>query len=101
MGHSISNQRKIKRDPSSEYIQAEVRMGRLVGPLPPCVVPQLKISPIGLIPKPHQVGKWRLIVDFSYPRLHGVNAGISQELASITYARVDDAVDRIQTLGSN
>ena len=58
------------------------------------------ISPIGLIPKPHQVGKWRLIVDLSYPRLHGVNAGISQELASITYTRVDDAVDRIQTLGS-
>ena len=83
----------------SEYIRSEVECGRLVGPVPEELVPRIKISPIGLIPKPHQVGKWRLIVDLSYPRDHSVNAGISEELASITYAHVDDAVECIKTLG--
>ena len=45
----------------SEYIQAEVRLGRLVGPLPACMVPQLKIRPYSQTPPS------RLIVDLSYP----------------------------------
>ena len=81
----------------SEYIRSEVEYGRLVGPVPEDLVPRIKISPCGLIPKPHQVGK--VIVDLSYPRDHSVNAGISEELASITYAHVDDAVECIKTLG--
>jgi hypothetical protein len=40
-----------------------------------------------------------MIVDLSHPRHHSVNAGISEELASITYARADDAVACIQALG--
>ena len=70
-----------------------------MGPVPEDLVPLTKISPIGLIPKPHQVGKWQLIVDLSYPRDYSVNAGISEELASITYAHVDDAIECIKILG--
>ena len=83
----------------SEYIKSEVECGRLVDPVPEDLVPLIKISPIGLIPKPHQVGKWWLIVDLSYPRDHSVNTGISEELASIAYAHVDDAIECIMTLG--
>ena len=72
----------------SEYIKSEVECGRLVGPVPEDLVPLIKLSPIGLIPKPRQVVKWQLIVDLSYPRDHSVNAGISEELASVTYAHV-------------
>lgn len=43
--------------------------------------------------------KWRLIMDLSFPFKHGVNAGISEELASITYARMDEAVELILQLG--
>ena len=40
-----------------------------------------------------------MIVDLSFPYNHGVNASISEELSSITYARVDDAVACIRRLG--
>ena len=82
-----------------EYIRKEVSAGRLVGPLPQELLPLVMISPIGLVPKAHQPGKWRMIVDLSFPFAHSVNTGISEELSSITYARVDDAVACIQQLG--
>lgn len=82
-----------------EYINAEVEAGRLVGPVRESLVPLLKTSPIGLVPKSHQVDRWRMIVDLSFPHNHSVNAGISEELSSITYSRVDDAVQCILELG--
>ena len=79
-----------------DYIRKEVSAGRLVGPLPQELLPLVMIS---LVPKAHQPGKWRMIVDLSFPFAHSVNTGISEELSSITYARVDDAVACIQQLG--
>ena len=52
-----------------------------------------------VIPKPHQPGKWRMIVDSSYPKGSSVNDGTSQELCSLSYASVDDAVSTILHLG--
>ena len=46
-----------------------------------------------------QVDKWRMIVDLSYPRDRSVNSGISSEHSSITYAKLDDAVEIILNLG--
>ena len=57
------------------------------------------MNPIGLIPKPHRPGKWRLIVNLSAPEGHSVNDGISKELASMHYASMDDAVNTIRRLG--
>ncbi len=37
-------------------------------------------------------------MDLSYPRAGGVNAGISEEAASISYMQTDDVVECIQTL---
>ena len=81
------------------HIEAEVHAGRLVGPLQPAIVPRVHASPIGLVPKSHQVDKWRLIVDLSSPIHHSVNDGISPELCSLVYAKVDDAVQHILRLG--
>ena len=67
----------------SKYIKSEVELGRIV---------YIAIFNT-LIPKPHQVSKWQLIVDLSYPRGYSVNAGILEELAFITCARVNDAVE--------
>ena len=53
------------------------------------LLPLLKTSPIGLVPKSHQVDKWRMIIDLSFPWNHSVNASISEELSSISYASVD------------
>ena len=81
-----------------EYIAEEVQLGRLMGPLKKVILPWVKTSPISLVPKAHQVDKWRMIVDLSYPRDHSVNSGISSEHSSITYAKLDDAVEIILKL---
>ena len=52
-----------------------------------------------VIPKPHQPGKWRLIKDLSFSKGESVNDGIGSELCSVSYAKVDDGVTCINTLG--
>ena len=62
-----------------EHLAAERAAGRLLGPLPTQLANSCQTSPIGLIPKPHQPGKWRLIVDLSSPRGASVNEAIASE----------------------
>ena len=71
-----------------EYLEQEVSLNRVRGPLP-----------IGVIPKKHQSGKWRLIVDMSHPEGRSVNDGIEPELCSLKYISVDDAVRLVLELG--
>ena len=54
----------------------------------------------GLVPKSHQLGKWRLIVDLSHPGGGGasVNDGVEPELCSMNYTSVDVAVKRVLAL---
>lgn len=82
-----------------DFIFSEQEAGRLVGPLRHSLVPLVHTSPIGLVPKSHQPNKWRTIVDLSFPRNGSVNDGISPELASISYASLDDAVEHILRMG--
>ena len=49
------------------HIDAEVAAHRLIGPVPDSLTSLCHCSPIGLIRKPHQPGRWRLIVDLSAP----------------------------------
>ena len=53
-----------------ERVRDELAAGRLLGPLPPDLAPLIHVSPMGLVPKPHQPGKFRLIVDLSHPTSH-------------------------------
>ena len=82
----------------TEYLKKELELGRVIGPLAKGSV-NLHVNRFGVIPKPHQPGKWRLIVDMSHPESHSVNDGIEKPLCSLTYASVDEAVALIQTLG--
>ena len=78
------------------YVSDELREGWLIGlhgNLP------VRTSRIGVIPKPHQPGKWRLITDLSSPKRESINDGIDLVLCSVSYASVDDAV-RCQHSGS-
>ena len=80
-------------------IKTEITARRLLGPLPPHLAPLVQTNPIGLIPKPHQPGKWRLIVDLSSPSGRSVNDAISSDMCHMRYASVLDTVDIIQQLG--
>ena len=72
----------------SKTIAAEVAAGRM--DIAPSLA-ETHTNPIGLIPKPHQPNKFRLIVDLSAPSDFSVNDGIDPSLCSLEYATVDQA----------
>ena len=82
-----------------DRIAAEVTAGRLYGPLPIHLKSRVHVSPMGLVPKPLQANKFRLIVDLSHPAGAGVNDGISPTLCSLHYTSVDEVVSIIKQLG--
>ena len=95
-----SNMRSAVKNPIvvEEYLAMESELDRVVGPLDPKAFPHIQINRFGVIPKPHQPGKWQLIVDLSYPEGGSVNDGIPPELCSLRYPSVDDVVRVILTL---
>ena len=96
-----SNMKSASDNPGEvdRYIEKEVRLGRVVGPSNPEELPEVQISRFGVIPKNHQPGKWRLIVDLSHPEGQSVNDGIDRELCSMRYTTVEGAVRRVQARG--
>ena len=84
----------------TEYLHKEQQARRIVGPLPMTnFVKVVHTSRFGVIPKKRQPGKWRLILDLSFPAEHSVNAGIDKRLSSLQYTSVDDAAKIISELG--
>lgn len=83
-----------------EKIQKELAAGRIAGPFDNPPFENLKLSPLGLVPK-KKPGEFRLIHHLSYPRgsEESVNSNISKEFSSVKYASIDDAVHHIKRLG--
>ena len=94
------NFRSVADNPTtvSRYIAEEVAAGRLEL-VPPPSAAIVRRNPIGLIPKPHQPNKFRLIVDLSAPQGFSINDGISSALCSLEYASVDKAAELIARCG--
>ena len=83
----------------SDYLAREVQLHRMWR-CPKGFFPRgIHISPIGLIPKKHKPGRWRLIVDLSSPMNFSVNEGISKERSSLSYASVDHLAALIVAAG--
>ena len=82
-----------------KYLCEEMQEGRVAGPFQPGEVIGLHISRFGVIPKRHQTGKWRLIIDLSHPEGNSVNDGIPPDLCSLSYSKVDQVVQGILELG--
>ena len=81
------------------YISSETREGRMLGPFPPGCIEGLQINRMGMVPKGHTPGRWRLITDLSYPEGNNVNDGIKSELCSLKYTSVDRVARATQQLG--
>ena len=86
-------------DVVTAYLQEEVTVRRVLGPLQVGSIPGVQISPFGVIPKGRTPGKWRLIVDLSSPKGSSVNDGISSDLCSLSYISIDDVSRVIASLG--
>ena len=74
-----------------QYLDNELQSGNLAGPFLPSQVDDVTINRFGVIPKHHKPGKWRLIVDLSYPQGFSINDGISSADSSMVYSSLDDA----------
>ncbi|CAC5410027.1 unnamed protein product [Mytilus coruscus] len=70
-----------------------------MGPYNYIPLPNLRISPLGLVPKKNK-GPWRLIHHLSYPdnKIDSVNSGISDESATVQFAGINEAIYEIKTL---
>ena len=84
---------------TDDYLRNELDKGRIAGPFKTPPLPNLHVSRFGMIPKKHQPGKWRLILDLSSPRGASVNDGIPKEEFSVQYMKVDAIINGIMTCG--
>jgi len=82
-----------------EYLYKEVEAGNILGPFPTHLAAQIHINRIGVIPKKHQPGKWRLITDLSYPENKSINDNIPSNLCSLKYVTVTQVASRAVSLG--
>ena len=82
-----------------DYLDAECRASRVMGPLSPADYPFVHTSRLGVIHK-NTLGKWRLIVDMSSPEDGSVNDGIREAWCSLSYTTVDDAIQGITSYGA-
>ena len=84
-------------EPVVTYLESEQLADRIVGPFNSSL--NIQVNRFGVIPKSNQSGKWRLILDLSYPPEHSVNDGIDPQWCSLRYATVDQAIGHILQLG--
>lgn len=77
----------------------EIQAGRIMGPFATPPLHNLKISPLGVIPK-KVPGEFRMIHHLSFPFGASVNDFIPPEFCSVHYATVDDAIRIIKRLGA-
>ena len=89
----------VNPGPVEEYLKEEAGTGR-VSELNPSEDQGIVVNRFGVIPKRGQAGRWRLILDLSYPPGRSVNDGISRELSSLHYVSVDTAIQRVLELGA-
>jgi hypothetical protein len=82
-----------------EKVEAEVSLGRILGPFARPPVVGLQLSPVSLVEK-RTSGKFRLIHNLSAPRGRSVNEAIPDDKKSVSYCRVADAVAYINRCGS-
>ena len=54
---------------------------------------------MGIIPKPHQPGRYHLIVDLSSPQNFSINDGIQSSLCSLVYTSVGQAAELVRECG--
>jgi len=82
-----------------EYLHKELLEGRIADITDKAGLLPIQISPLGVIPKKHTPGKWRLIVDLSSPKDFSINDGIPKEFCSLSYVSVDDVAKHVLELG--
>ena len=85
-----------------EYITKEIAANNFISPLTsrsPSNGQMLQINQIGVVPKGHNSGKWRIIMDLSFPPGWSVNDGIAGDKCSLEYTTFDKVAGAAIALG--
>ena len=82
-----------------QYLTDEISAGRVIGPFSFDEVPGIQINRMGVIPKGHTPGRWRLITDLSFPPNACINDGIDSELCFLHYTSVEKVAKVAQAMG--
>lgn len=88
---------RVHRDVLHEKLTSLKHRGLLIGPFNSPPISNLRINPVGLVPK--SSGGWRLITNLSFPSGASVNDFIKPAFSSVKYAKFDSAIDKVRTLG--
>lgn len=81
-----------------DKVESEIRLGRMCGPFANSPLPDLCISPVGVVPK-KVPGKFRLIQHLSFPHGGSVNDAIPEAFCRVQYQLFDQAVLLIRGFG--
>lgn len=81
----------------NEILLKDRALGRIIGPFAFQPISNLRINPVGLVPKSD--GGWRLITNLSFPNGLSVNDFIDEEFCHVQYSKFDNAVQMVQRLG--
>lgn len=81
-----------------QKIGKEVQAGRVAGPFAQTSLPNLQLSPLGVVPK-KAPEEFRIIHHLSFPEESSVNIGIPLELHSVHYTSLDQAVRIVSICG--
>ena len=81
-----------------EYLKEEILHGSIAGPFQCPPIKNLHINRFGVIPK-STPGKWRLIMDLSFPPDESVNSLIPDSAAEVRYMGIQEAVDKLMLVG--
>ena len=82
-----------------QYIEGERAGDRILGPFVRGAIVGMQANRLGVVPKGHTPGKWRLITDLSFPEGASVNDGIDRGLCSLQYTSVENVARAAQALG--
>lgn len=95
-----SNLKSVIQNPSIAWtkVKKEIKAGRIAGPFTKKPLENLRISPIGIVPKKN--GSWRLIQHLSYPEGSSLNDFIDSSLCSVKYTSIDQVTDSLTLMGS-
>ena len=82
-----------------ESVEHEMFLGRIAWPFRLRPIPNLRSSPLGLVP--NKTSGWSLITHLSYPPANSVNDFIDEKLTIVQYSKFDNVICIIQTLGEH
>ena len=96
-----NNLKSARENPTAfvEKVNKEIALGRYIGPFAYRPIKNLQCSPLGLVEKKGNQGKWRLIMHLSYPRGDSINTYIPKEHATVKYKSFDSVIQLCVTHG--